>query len=88
VKKPEEKRTQVLRRQFNESFCDQNGHIMIAKVIAVAAQIMVLFYSSRYFVDMMGKPETLLICLSFLIAPDIFRKALNMKYGGNGTPTK
>jgi len=85
MKPQPEKRTQVIRRQFNESFCDENGHVMIAKVVAVAAQVVVLFYTARDFAEYINKPEALLIVLSFLIAPDIFRKALNMKYGGNGT---
>lgn len=87
TQKPE-KRTQVWRRNINQSFMDPHGNVMIAKVIAVVAQVVVLFYTSRDFVDMMAKPETLLIVLSFLIAPDLFRKIINMKYGGNGTPAK
>ncbi len=61
---------------------------MIAKVIAVAAQIVVLYYTASLFVDMLSKPETLLICLGFLIAPDIVRKTLNLKYGVTNGATK
>jgi len=66
---------------------DENGNVMVMKVIAVVTQVMVLTNTTAYFVEMMGKPEVLLICLSFLIAPDVFKKALNIRYGGqtNGT---
>ncbi len=75
------------RRQFNQSFMDEHGNVMVAKVIAVAAQIVVLYYTASLFPDMLSKPETMFICLGFLIAPDAFRKWLNLKYGvTNGTP--
>ncbi len=77
-----ERRKSPLRRQFNESFCDERGHIAIAKVIAVTGQIMLLFHTSWYFGDMLARPETLLVCLAFIIAPDVVKKLITMKYGG------
>lgn len=82
------KRTQVIRRAFNQSFMDENGNILVMKVIAVAGQMMVLLNTGLYFYDMLKLPETLLVCLGFIIAPDIVKKALNMKYGGNGAAAK
>jgi len=79
-----ERRIHTLRRQFNDSFCDEGGHIAIAKVIAVAGQIMLLYYTARYFADMIPRWETLTVCLSFIIAPDVAKKLIAMKYG-NGT---
>ena len=70
------------RRQFNESFCDPTGHFSITKTIAVAAQIAVLYHFGRTFDTLIVTPESLLIVLSFLIAPDIIKKALTMKLGG------
>ena len=87
VAKPE-KRTQVWRRQFNASFQDEHGNVMVAKVIAVAGQVMLLYYTALYFDRMLDKPETLLICLSLVILPDLARKIINAKYGGNGAPAK
>jgi len=88
VDKQVKKRTQIIRRAFNQSFMDENGNILVMKVIAVAGQIMVLANTGIYFFEMLKLPETLLVCLGFIIAPDIVKKALNMKYGGNGAPAK
>ena len=88
MKKPEEKRTQVWRRNFNASFMDPHGNIMVAKVIAVAGQIMLLYYTARFFDRMIDKPESLLICLSLVILPDLARKIVNAKYPGANGATK
>ena len=69
------------RRQANESFCDANGNFAVAKTIAVVGQIMLLYYTGRYFPEMIAKPDTLLVCLSFIIAPDVLKKFVTMKYG-------
>ena len=80
-----EHRTQTFRRQVNESFCSPDGQVAITKVIAVFAQIAVLLHFGRSFDALIEKPESLLIVLAFLIAPDAIKKFLAMKYG-NGTP--
>ena len=48
---------------------------------------MLLYYTGRYFSDMLDQPETLLICLGFIIMPDVVKKLISMKYG-NGYATK
>lgn len=70
------------RRQFNESFCSPDGQFSITKTIAVAAQIAVLYHFGLAFGDLVERPESLLIVLTFLIAPDIMKQALKMKLGG------
>ena len=70
------------RRQFNESFCSPDGHFSVTKTVAVAAQVMVLYWTGRLMEKLIDKPESLLIMLCFLIAPDIIKKALTMKLGG------
>ena len=79
-----EKRKSPFRRQINEAFCDPTGVFSIGKFLAVWAQIAVLAHMNWSWDAMLDKPETLLIVLSFLIAPDIIKKALVMKLGGNG----
>lgn len=76
------------RRQFNESFCDPYGHFSPTKTIAVATQVMVLYWTGRLMDRLIDKPESLLILLCFLIAPDIIKKALTMKLGGAAPQTK
>ena len=80
--KREEKRSHPIRRQWNEAFCDPGGAFSVSKFLAVWAQIAVLAHMNRVFDELVAKPESLLIVLSFLIAPDIIKKALVMKLGG------
>ena len=80
--KREEKRSHPIRRQWNEAFCDPSGEFSVSKFLAVWAQIAVLAHMNRVFDELVAKPESLLIVLSFLIAPDIIKKALVMKLGG------
>lgn len=70
------------RRQFNQSFYSPDGNFSITKTIAVASQVMVLYWSGVLMDELIERPESLLILLSFLIAPDIIKKALTMKLGG------
>jgi len=81
-------RRSTLRRQFNESFCDATGQVAVAKIIAIAGQIMLLFHTGRSFDKLLGQPEALLVCLSFIIMPDIVKKIITMKYGNGHTPEK
>ena len=84
---PPEKRVQTLRRQVNEAFCDPSGAFSISKFLAVWTQIAVLAHMNRNFDELVSRPESLLIVLTFLIAPDGFKKFLAMKYG-NGQAAK
>lgn len=77
------RRHSPFRRQINEAFCDPNGQFSITKFLAVWAQIAVLAHMNRLFDDLIARPESLLIVLAFLIAPDIIKKALVMKLGGS-----
>lgn len=83
VKRQIEKRHSPIRRQINEAFCGPDGEFSVSKFLAVWAQIAVLAHMNRYFEELIDKPESLLIVLSFLIAPDIIKKALVMKLGGS-----
>ena len=77
------RRHSPLRRQVNEAFCGPDGEFSISKFLAVWAQITVLGHMNLTWDKLLDKPETLLIVLSFLIAPDIIKKALVLKLGGS-----
>ena len=81
--KRSDRRKSALRRQINEAFCDPNGTFSIGKFLAVWAQIVTLAHFGRTFDVLILHPETMLIVLAFLIAPDIIKKALVMKLGGS-----
>lgn len=78
-----DRRRSPIRRQLNEAFCDPGGAFSVSKFLAVWAQIAVLSHMNRWFEELIAKPESLLIILAFLIAPDIIKKALVMKLGGS-----
>ena len=69
------------RRQFNQSFQTPDGNFSITKTIAVAAQVMCLYWTGRLMEELIERPESLLILLAFMIFPDIVKKALIMKMG-------
>ena len=77
-----EQRKSPLRRQLNQAFCDRDGNFAPSKFLAIWAQIAVLSHMNIWFDKLLDKPETLLIILAFLIAPDFIKKFLTMKYGG------
>jgi hypothetical protein len=80
--KSPERRSQHFRRQVNQVWSDPDGRFSISKFIATWAQISILAHLNVWFEKTLDKPETLLIILSFLIAPDMIKKALSMKLGG------
>jgi len=49
---------------------------------------MLLFYTGWYFEDMLTKADTMLICLGFIIMPDVVKKLITMKYGNGRSPEK
>ena len=79
-------RTHPIRRKLNDAFYgfgDPEGHFSWSKFVGVWGQIMVLFHTGAGFPQLITHPDTLAICLVFIIAPDTFRKFLAMKYGGS-----
>ena len=77
-----DRRRHLIRRQWNEAFCDPDGRFSIGKFLAIWAQIVVLAHMGTSWEKLIDKPETLLIVLAFLIAPDLIKKALILKLGG------
>lgn len=82
MKNVEEKRKSPVRRQVNEAFCGPDGRVSVAKTLAVFSQIVVLYHLSISFDQLIGKWDSLLVVLAFLIAPDTIKKLISMKYGG------
>lgn len=69
------------RRQFNESFQNPDGSFSPAKAIAITGQLIALFHFNLNFVALIERWDSLLVILSFIIAPDLVKKIVNMKYG-------
>ena len=78
--------TGILRRDFNDLVRDQNGQVSEAKAWAnvgkgIAAYL--LIEHTQYIVD---RWDALITLLCILVLPDMLKKIITMKYGGNGTP--
>ena len=78
-----EKRKGTLRRQFNEAFCNPDGSFAITKTVAVFGQISALYHFNTNFVALLDKWDSLLVIMGFVIAPDVVKKVIAMKYGGS-----
>jgi hypothetical protein len=82
VKPALEQRKSPIRRQLNEGFCDKDGNWSPTKTISVFGLVLLLCETGVHFDDLIGKWDSLCLCLSFLICPDLVKKWLTMKYGG------
>lgn len=78
-----EKRTQPWRRQFNESFCTPEGHLSWTKTMSNVGQTIACVHFADKFAVLVDKPESMAIVLMFIVAPDVLKKFLTMKYGGS-----
>ena len=73
----------TFRRRFNQSFENPDGSVSIQKIIVMTTQIGLLYHLMLSFERLINKPETLLVILSFLIAPQIIKQAILLKLGGH-----
>ena len=76
-----ERRVSSFRRQLNGAFLDPAGAFSPSKFIAACGQVMALAHFGSSFNLLIDKPESMLIVLAFVVAPESFKKWLNMKYG-------
>ena len=87
MKRRKERRHAILRRQVNQSFCDPDGGIAIAKIIAVAGQISAIYHFNVNFTALMLNWDSLFVILAVIVMPDVLKKIITMKYG-NGNAAK
>ena len=69
------------RRQFNEAFQNPDKSFSPAKSIAIIGQGICLWHLNIHFAELIAKWDSLLVILSFIVAPDLVKKIVNMKYG-------
>lgn len=79
----EERRTQTLRRQFNEAFCAPDGTFSISKALAVSGQASALWHFNTQFEKLMLNWDALIVILGIVVFPDVVKKLLALKYGGS-----
>ena len=84
-----EKRRSPVRRQFNESFEGPDGKFSILKAIAVFAQISALYQFNYWFDALIVNSLTMLVVMSFIIAPHLIVRLAGQRLGGSdAVPSK
>ena len=85
--KDENKRKGILRRDLNDLVRDSDGRLSPTKVGTLVGQWLAVKLILENGKDIIANWDSLTVLFSVLIAPELFKKLLNMKYGipANGT---
>lgn len=75
-----ERRRSPLRRQLNEALLSADGTASASKLVAIGGQLVVLYYVALHFDALLERWDTLLVLLTFVIAPDICKKLISARY--------
>lgn len=83
-----ERRQSLFRRDLNELVRDPQGKVSAGKVGSIVGQFIAAKYLLVHNGDLINKWETLLILLSVLIAPEILKKVITMRYSNRAESQK
>lgn len=73
------------RRNLNDGFLNPDGSFSWAKFFTTCTQTSLLYHLNAHFEALMKSWDSLAVVLVVLIAPEMFKKLVSMKYGG-GSP--
>lgn len=76
-------RTQTWRRDLNDAVRDEGGRISFSKIGTLSGQFIAGKYLIEHWEKVILNWDTMTILFSVLVAPELFKKLLNMKYGGS-----
>ena len=71
------------RRQLNDGFQNPDGSFSWSKSFTAAGQASCLYHLNYHFAELMERWDSLALILSVLVAPELLKKLLSMKYGGS-----
>ena len=77
-----ERRASPIRRQANECFEGPDGKFSILKAIAVFSQISALYQFNVWFDALIVNSLTMLVVMSFIIAPHLIVRLAGQRLGG------
>ena len=77
----DERRKSVLRRDLNDLVRDQNGYLSTTKIGTLVGQWLSVNLILQHGSEIIANWDSLTVLFMVLIAPEIFKKMLNMKYG-------
>jgi hypothetical protein len=81
-----EKRKSILRRDLNDLVRDESGHLSPSKMGTLVGQWLAVKMILEHGAAIIANWDSLTVLFTVLIAPELFKKLMNMKYG-NGTVT-
>lgn len=76
-----EKRKSVLRRDLNDLVRDESGHLSPTKIGTLVGQWLSVKLILENGGAIIANWDSLTVLFSVLIAPELFKKLMNMKYG-------
>ena len=76
-----EHRQSVLRRDLNDLVRDQSGHLSPTKMGTLVGQWLAVKLILENGSAIIANWDSLTVLFSVLIAPELFKKLMNMKYG-------
>ena len=82
-----ERRTSTIRRDLNNYFRDETGDLSPTKIGLAIGQWLSVKLILEHGAEIIANWDSLTVLFSVLIAPDVFKKLFNMKYG-NGHAEK
>ena len=85
--KKTERRGSTLRRDFNDLVREESGRLSPTKIGTLVGQWLAVKLILQHGSEIIANWDSLTVLFCVLIAPEIFKKMLNMKYG-NGSAHK
>jgi len=87
VSERSEQRGSILRRDLNDLVRDESGRLSPTKVGTLIGQWLAVKLILQYGETIIKQWDTLTVLFVVLIAPELFKKLMNMKYGGSSSET-
>lgn len=78
-----ERRGSVLRRDLNDLVRDQGGRLSPTKIGTLVGQWLAVKLIIQHGSEIIANWDSLTVLFCVLIAPELFKKMLNMKYGNS-----
>lgn len=83
----EERRQSVLRRDLNDLVRDESGRLSPTKIGTLVGQWLAVKLILSHGSEIIANWDSLTVLFSVLIAPELFKKLMNMKYGEKAATT-
>ena len=86
--KPDERRGSTLRRDFNDLVREESGRLSPTKIGTLVGQWLAVKLILENGTAIIANWDSLTVLFTVLIAPEIAKKALNLKYGNGHAAAK